>query len=139
MSAQGLLESGIDWKSGSPASNRTGAPGLMIFQFIVNDMVIQSLSRIAVRGWALSLNEFAGPETSSLEPAGLVRKRNGVFQVIIPAPNSLLTHRVQISADSSNWKSMLSGLEDPRQVAVKPTGFLTHKPVWLAIVIGRQR
>ena len=42
----------MTWNSGSPASNRTVSPGVII-QFIVNDMLIQSLSIRAVSGWAL--------------------------------------------------------------------------------------
>ena len=44
-----LLASGIAWKRGSPSSKRTGWFGMKTFQFIVNDVVIQSLSIKAKR------------------------------------------------------------------------------------------
>src|SRR3954451_4544878 len=102
-------------------------------------MLIQSLSIRAVSGWALALNTLAGPQTSSREPWGLVRKRNGVFQVMIPSPNWLLIQSFQIDPDWSNAKSMPPGPIPPFQFAVNATGFLIHQPVWLAIVSGRQR
>src|SRR3954465_5476435 len=102
-------------------------------------MLIQSDSMIAVSGCALALKRFAGPITNSREPWGLVRKRNGVFQVMIPSPNWLLIQPPQTSAAVSNRKSMLPGSVVPPQVAEKPPGLLIHQPVWLTIVSGRQR
>ena len=134
-----LVAIGIAWNSGSPASNRTGSYGRMIFQFIVNDMEIQSLSMIAVRGWAFPLKAFAGPQTNSRDPAGLVRKRKGVFQVMMPAPKTLPIQLPQTSPAMSNWNSILPGLSLPPHLAVKPTGFLIHQPVWLAMTIGKHR
>ena len=116
-SAQTLLISGINWNSGSPASNRTDMWGIVSFQFIVNDMLIQSLSISAVSGWANVLNEFTGPQTRSREPCGRVRNRNGVFQVMIPIPNWSLIQFFQSSVAVSKWKSMLPWLRvsDPER------------------------
>ena len=58
-----------------------------------------------------------------------MRNRKGVFQVMIPSPNWLLIHFPQVPAEASNRKSMPPGSLCPRQVAVKPTGFLIHHPV----------
>src|SRR4051794_3943084 len=99
-------------------------------------MLIQSLSMMAVSGCAFALKQFAGPQTSSREPCGLVRKRNGVFQVMIPSPNWLLIQSFQTDPDWSNAKSMPPGPIPPFQLAVNATGFLIHHPVWLAIVSG---
>ena len=52
-----------------------------------------------------------------------------MFQVMIPSPNWLLIQFCQSLAAASNRKSMLPGALGPRQVAVKPTGFLIHQPV----------
>src|SRR5579875_3875535 len=102
-------------------------------------MLIQSLSIRAVRGWALALKWFTGPQTRSREPRGFVRKRNGVFQVMMPSPNWLLIHGDHTSAGASNRKSIDPGAVPPRQVAVNPTGLVIHQPVWFMIVSGRQR
>src|SRR5262245_34898133 len=109
------------------------------FQFIVNDMFIQSLSIRAVRGCAPFLNEFTGPQTRRREPRGRVRNKNGVFQATIPAPNWLLIQSFQISPAASNWNCIAPGLIWPFQYTVKPTGLVTQRPVWLTIVRGRQR
>src|SRR5262245_3782718 len=102
-------------------------------------MLIQSDSMSAVSGWAFALKRFAGPITRSREPDGFVRKRNGVFQVMIPSPNWLLIHPAHSSGAASMRKSMLPGSVVPRQMAEKPTGFLIHQPVWLTIVSGKHR
>ena len=60
---------------------------------------------------------------------GLVRKRKGVFQVMMPSPNWLLIQVAQVSLDTSNWKSIEPGALPPRQVALNPTGLLIHQPV----------
>ena len=102
-------------------------------------MLIQSLSISAVSGWANVLNEFTGPQTRSREPWGFVRNKNGVFQVMIPIPNWSLIQFFQRSVAVSKWKETPPGLLFPFQKAVSPTGLATQRPVWLAIVSGRQR
>src|SRR5262249_5079797 len=111
----------------------------MIFQFIVNDMLIQSLSMRAVSGCALALKSLIGPQMRSRDPLGLVWNRKGVFRVMIPSQNGLWIHSFQFSPATSNRNSMDPGALRPLQIAVKPTGFLIHQPVWLAMVSGRQR
>ena len=139
-SAQMFVPMGIAWNSGSPTSNRTGTWAAVNFQFIVNDMLIQSLSMIAVSGWIACLNALAGPMISSREPAGLVRNRNGVFHVMIPLPNWLLIHGDHVVGVGVEQNVDRARAPDcPCQVAVKPTGLRTHQPVWLAMVSGRQR
>src|SRR5205823_11618297 len=103
----------MTWKSGSPASKRTDMWGIVIFQFIVNDIRIQSLSIRAVSGWANGLNEFTGPDTRRREPWGRVRNRKGEFQVMIPAPNWLLIQLFQSSPATSNWMTTPPGLSSP--------------------------
>ncbi len=119
---------GMAWKIGSPSSKRTGWLGSKTFQFIVNDIAIQSLSIKAVSGWALNLNILVGPQTSSREPRGRVRNRNGVFQVMIPLPKRSVTHFAQKSPSVSNRNTIEFRSASPFQVAVKPTGFLIHQP-----------
>src|SRR4051794_30132452 len=103
--------------------------GIINFQFIVKDMLIQSLSIKAVSGWANVLNEFTGPHTRRREPRGWVRIKNGVFQVMIPAPNWLLIQSFQVSPATSNWNPIPPGLSCPPQEALKPTGLVIHRPV----------
>ena len=73
MSARALLASGRIWNSGSPASKRIDMWNIMIFQLIVNDMLIQSLSIKAVGGSTTVLKKFTGPHTSRRESCRWVR------------------------------------------------------------------
>src|SRR5207247_1206887 len=104
-------------------------PGNISFQFIVKDMLIQSLSMMAVSGCTPGLNWLAGPMINSREPAGLVRKRNGVFQVMIPSPNWLLIHCDQSTGVESKVKCTPPVVRFPSHMAVNPTGLLMNHPV----------
>jgi hypothetical protein len=55
---------------GSPLSNRIGTRGRVIFQFMVNVEIAQSVSTIPSSGVAPSLHQFAGPRTYKLYPGG---------------------------------------------------------------------
>ena len=79
--------------------------GIVSFQFIVNDMLIQSLSISAVSGWANVLNEFTGPQIRSREPSRPGAEQERRIPGDDPLPNWSLIQFFQSSVPVSKWKN----------------------------------
>ena len=102
----------------------------MIFQFIVNDMLIQSLSMSAVSGWAFGL-EIVGRAADQEPRARRLRSEeerrvpgdDPLAELVVDPVAPDLGRGVEPEFDVARL------LVSPRQVAVKPTGFLIHQPV----------
>ena len=86
----------------------------------MEDMAVDAT--LTRRGRRIAAEGRIGPITISRDSAGLVRKRKGVFHVMIPLPNWSLIHFDQTSAPLSNMNCTAPAFWWPFQVAVKPTG-----------------